>query len=94
MVFIFLLVVIIIILILVILYVRGNISGSTLIIIILIIIILLIVIPSLLGFAVLASLKEVCMNASCNIIKLPVTIKNIGQYDAKNTLYSINMNER
>lgn len=81
----------IIIIILIFLFAAGKLSGTILIIIILLIVILICIIPSIIGVATIGFLGNACMNNKCSVVKLPLDIEKIGQYNADNDLYSVKL---
>ncbi|AYV84987.1 MAG: hypothetical protein Satyrvirus1_73 [Satyrvirus sp.] len=87
----FLILLIIVIIILIILLITGKISGATFTIFILIIIILILLVPSIIGLAAVSFVGNACMNKDCSVIKLPLDIEKIGQYNANTSLYKISV---
>ena len=70
-------------------YYSGKLSGAALTIIILIMIILILLIPSLIGFSLMASLKMLASGRACNIMSLPLDINKVSQCDNGDFVYNI-----
>ena len=86
----FLILLLVIVAILIYLYWTNKITGKTLTIIILVFIILMLLIPSLLGFTVMGLIGNMCMNPTCDQIKLPVNMDNMGPLNANWNMYKVN----
>lgn len=74
------------------LYSINRITGKTLAIIIMAFIILILIIPSILGFSVMAVMANMCMNKKCDQVKLPFDIDKIGPFtqDPNWMVYNVN----